>query len=171
MKWKVAVSGIALVIAVPAMVLAAVHIANANSSTWTPTADQAKVAMTVAHKVADRLPPGGAAGAQTDQPTGWPTYVESVSYAASTRQQAGEFVNSSTPGDSTPVVIVRLTGHFEMTMVSTFGPSSPTSIDARVITVVADATTGAVLDTGATLSDAEAVPDHEGLTTVYRAVS
>jgi hypothetical protein len=118
---------------------------SAHAATWAPNDSEIAVATAVAHAEADTSQPGSS-GNNTGDAKAWPTNVTSVYTVMSTRKVASQWVDNSVPDSDQNVVVVRMEGDFS---VYTSGPegSSPNATGTRM-TIVADASTGQVLDFG-----------------------
>lgn len=100
---------------------------------------------------------------ETAHEIAWPSHVITVASMASTRGQAEIFVGAAEMTDATPVVVVQLIGDFMVlrsapppieSLLSSSGLSEPGTAASQnwargqVMTVVADASSGQVLDFG-----------------------
>jgi len=117
------------------------------------TAAQTALAESVARSEAVSSVPGptgqplSVASAQADvAPGDWPANVDTVSFVPTTRRSAMAFVDDSGTNDDREVLVVRLTGRFSL---ATTGPPGSSHVATGTeFTVVVDAVTGEVLDTG-----------------------
>jgi hypothetical protein len=125
------------------------------------------LALKAAQRIAALQAPAGTATAlsRTSGAADWPSNVETVSMAASTRSQASPYLDGSGGWDDREVVIVTMRGDFEIA-VNPFGPNSPTSFKAVETRLVVDAVTGETLDSIA-IAPGSTPPDVPGLVPQY----
>jgi hypothetical protein len=110
------------------------------------TAEQRALALRTATTEAWSSPPSGSVaptGGANDQ-AAWPSNVDQVSAILTTHADAMQYVGA-TGGDTTPVLVIRLVGDFSWV---TTGPPGHGPATGNVMTIVIDAHTGAITDTG-----------------------
>lgn len=98
-------------------------------------------------------------GINPSDPASWPANVDQVWAIATTHEAAMQYVGGGTEaGDgSLPVLVIRLIGNFSWI---TSGPPGHPNATGNVATIVVDAATGQVTDTGLELDDpTETLPD------------
>lgn len=150
-RWILAGSSVLLV----GGALAATNVAGAQATSWTPSPAQERVALALAHQEAETSVPAGVATG--NDAFGWPANVRHVEISAGTRRAASRLIDNSAVPDDRDVVVVRLVGDFVFTVTGPKGSAPSTA--GHVMTVVADATTGDVLDVALLGSGAPAVPN------------
>jgi hypothetical protein len=110
------------------------------------TAEQRALALDTAKTEAWSSPPSGNPPATTGASgqAGWPSNVDQVSAILTTHADAMQYVGAA-GSDATPVLVIRLVGDFSWV---TTGPPGHGPATGNVMTIVIDAHTGAITDTG-----------------------
>jgi hypothetical protein len=147
--------------------------ASAAPATFLPSTTQAGEAIVVAQLEAATTIPGPDGPPVTSSTVGvstaaahllataasassWPANITGVQYIGTYRQTAEQFIDGTTTADNRAVVVVRITGQFSV-LISAPQGANPYAT-GTVLTAVADANTGQVLDFGLDNS-AKALPD------------
>ncbi len=141
------IKGLLIAIATFAIVAAsAVLLTHHNSSGWQASAAQTSLARKIAMQEATSLNPGGTASADAIAANaGWPTNVKSVRFAAGTHQSAIALTGASGAPDDRDVLVIQMTGTFQIEAISVPQGVSPLFTRHELILIV-DATSGEVLD-------------------------
>jgi hypothetical protein len=110
------------------------------------TAEQRALALHTATTEAWSSPPSGSVAPTSgaNDQAAWPSNVDQVSAILTTHADAMQYVGA-TGGDTTPVLVIRLVGDFSWV---TTGPPGHGPATGNVMTIVIDAHTGAITDTG-----------------------
>jgi hypothetical protein len=139
-KGLLVAAAVAIAVVVPAVLLTQ-HQSHATNASARPSAAESALARQVAIQEATKLNPDKSAVATDD----WPANVTSVSFALSTHDAAITLTGASGAPDNRAVLIIRLTGTFQVYAVSVPQGVSP-EFTRHVLTLIVDAKTGAVLD-------------------------
>lgn len=131
---------------------------------------QAQLAAVIARREAAGASPSNPGVQQPTTSNGWPSYVTQVrALAGLSRSDAQKYVDASSVNDDRPVIVVRLIGHFaeEHTGPAPVSPSAQSNnvSTGTAIDIVADASTGQVLDFGIGRSEDE--PALQGAETLF----
>ena len=153
---------VALALALIALGGYAVAASGHGSSGWQPTAAQTSLAQQVAIDEAISMDPNGSiAIGPPGASAGWPTYVRTAIFAATTRKVGITFTDAATTDDDRDVFVIEMTGDFKVVL-----PSVPRGVDPIVrthgVTLVIDAQDGLVLDASLEVPD-QALPNSADL--------
>jgi hypothetical protein len=130
----------------------AIVVAQLEAATTVPSPDGGPVTSSTA-RVSTAAAPLLAAAAKASS---WPTNITGVEYIGTYRQTAEQFIDGTTTTDNRAVVVVRMTGQFSVLISGPQGAQQYAT--GTVLTAVADASTGQVLDFGLDNS-AKALPN------------
>jgi hypothetical protein len=133
------------------------HTSSSNSRVLTPTkqALALRIAQREGWSSQPSSPGTSPSGIDPSAPGSWPANVDKASVMLTTHAAALQFVGGGeeTGEGSRPVLVIRLVGDF--TWITT-GPPGSSNATGNVATIVVDATTGQVTDTGLVRGDADA---------------